>query len=150
MGYYDVDKSAANAPNTQTVAQPGYNASPEYVVSALPWVTTSVLTSGSTFEYKLPYVAKYIKVINNGSSGDYIRLGFTKNGVEGNGSSNYVLINGTKDITFDNRVSVFYIRSHTAASPICSLSVGLTAIPSKFAPVLSGSTTGNGSWEGVG
>lgn len=149
MGYYDVDKLGElypPAPSTHTPAQPGYGSVPEYLVSALPYVTASTLTSATTYEYRMPNVTRFITVANQASPGTAVRLGFTKNGVEG---GNYIQIDGGQTVTLELRVSVFYLRPNAGLT--VSLCAGLTAIPSKYAPVLTGSVSGtNGSWQGVG
>jgi hypothetical protein len=149
MGYYDVDKMAElnpPAPSTHTPAQPGYGSVPEYLVSSLPYVTASDLVANTTYEFRLPYVTRFLAIHHHGNSSNHLRIGFTKNGVE-NGYC--YLLDGGAQVTLDLRVTVFYLRADNAAQ--ISFCAGLTAIPAKFAPVLTGSVSGtNGSWPGVG
>lgn len=148
MGYYDVDKSSP-APASHTPAQPGYGSVSEYQVSPLPWCTGSVASSTSVAqEYRLPFVSKRLTIVNHSTAGG-LKVGFTEAGVKG---SNFVLVDpvvGAK-LELDTRVSVFYVLGVTGASTY-SIFAGLTAIPSKYAPVLTGSVSGtNGSWQGIG
>jgi hypothetical protein len=150
MGYYDVDKSAVYAPATQAAPEPGYGSVPEYLVSSLPWLTASVVTSGSTQSYEFPKVTRYVQVINYGSASQFVKLGFTANGVAG---TNYVKVAGGANVKFDLRVKEAFIRSDDVLSSSISYSLlaGLTTIPIKFAPTLTGSvSSSNGSWVGVG
>lgn len=144
--YFDVDKTPP--PRSMAVAEPGYGAVPEYQVSSLPWVTSSTATAATTIGFTLPKVASFIQLLNNGSPGQFIRLGFTKNGVE---NANYIRVDGSSSIKLDLRVRDVFVRSDAGASPSFSLIAGLTMIPSRFAPVLTGSVSSSqGYWEGVG
>lgn len=147
-GYFDVDKITPT-PSTHTPAQPGYGSVPEYQASGVPWVTGSVASSTSVVqEYRFPNVTKRITVRNHSTAGG-IRVGFTSNGVQG---SNYILVDNVvgASIDLDVRVASLYILGVTAPSTY-SIFAGLTAIPAKHAPVLTGSVSGtNGAWQGVG
>ena len=151
MSYYDVDKLSP-APSTHTPAQPGYGSVSEYMVAPLPWCTGSVASSiTAVHEYEFPFVTSHVTVRNH-STGGGIRVGFTRNGVTGSGGSNYFLIDAVvgAQLDIDVRVSSIYILG-TGGSSTYSIFAGLTAIPAKFAPVLTGSVSGtNGSWQGIG
>jgi hypothetical protein len=149
MGYYDVDKLGElypPAPSTHTPAQPGYGSVPEYLVSSLPYVSASDLVANTTYEIRLPYVSRFLVIGNHGGTGTHLRVGFTKNGVE---NGKYFQLDGGDKVQLDLRVSVFYLRpENNITATFCA---GLTAIPAKYAPVLTGSVSGtNGAWQGVG
>lgn len=148
MGYFDVDKQTENAPRSQAAPEPGYGHVPEYQVSSLPWVTGSVASSITTVQnYEFPYVTSHIHLRNHGSTAQGVRVGFTRAGVTG---SNYVLVAGGTNIDLDVRVKSLFILGDGTASTY-SLCAGLTMIPSRFAPTLTGSVSAShGTWQGVG
>ncbi len=148
MGYYDVDKFTP-APSTHGAAQPGYGAVAEYQAAGVPWVTGSVSSSTSVVqEYNFPNVTKKITVRNHSTAGS-LRVGFTRNGVQG---SNYFLVDNVvgASVELDVRVTSLFVLGVTGVSTY-SIFAGLTGIPAKNAPVLTGSVSGtNGAWQGVG
>ena len=127
----------------------GYNSMTEFMGSGLPWVTSSIATGGTTFQYSFPKIAKRIRVQNHETSaGKHLRVGFTKNGVE---NSNYFLVDGGKEFTFDVRVKEIFVRANSDLdSPQFSLFAELTMIDTVQMPVLTGSIDGTVFWEGVG
>lgn len=147
-GYYDVDKTTP-APSFTTPAQPGYGAVSEFQASGIPWVTGSVVSSTSVVnEHNFPFVTKNV-TIRNHSTGGGLKVGFTRNGVQG---GNFILVDNVVGATLDLdvRVTALFILGVTGASTY-SVYAGLTPIPAKHAPVLTGSVSGtNGSWQGVG
>lgn len=147
-GYFDVDKITPT-PSTHTPAQPGYGSVAEYQAAGVPWVTGSVASSTSVpTEYNFPYVTKKITIRNHTSAGG-LKVGFTRAGVLG---SNFILVDAVVGATLDldTRVTVLYILGVTGVSSY-SIFAGLTAIPAKHAPVLTGSVSAsNGAWQGVG
>lgn len=147
MTYYDVDKTTPT-PSTHTPAQPGYGSVSEYQASGIPWVTGSVVSSPSVVQgYEFPYVTKRIHVRNHASPGTGLRVGFTQAGTTG---SNFVLVDGGQTFDVDVRTRCLFVLGNNG-SPSYSIFAGLTAIPSKHAPVLTGSSsTAYGSWQGVG
>lgn len=146
-GYYDQDKSDPGVQGAQSFPEPGYGAVSEYMVSSLPWVTHSQVSTGATAEYNFPHVARYLQITNNATAGQYLYVGFTKNGVEG---GNYYSLNGGQNVRLDLRVKNVFLRAPSNNIDFCLLA-GLTMIPAKFAPTLTGSvSTAVGKWEGVG
>jgi hypothetical protein len=125
MEYFDVDKEDDFAPLEQSVARPGSLAVAEYLVSPLPWVVTDTVISGSTLSYRFPRVTSYIYVVNNGSASQMMKIGFTKDGVEG---SDHVKLYGGHDIKLNFRLEDLYLRSDDVLSSSVefSLEAGLT------------------------
>ena len=151
-GYYDVDKQSENAPRSSAAPEPGLGAVSEYQVSALPYATSSQANTGVTYNISFPKVTSWIVIKNHGTATEHIRLGFTKNGVEG---GNHIRIDGgtgaASNPTYYLRVKEVFIRSDSGASPGFSLLAGLTMIPTKFMPTLTGSVSSSqGYWDGVG
>lgn len=113
----------------------GLNNVAEYMASGLPWVTSSV-ASTSPYTYNFPYVTSTIQVQNSGSMP--LRLGFTQNGV--NGSNFYVVPSGGS-LELDVRVITLYVRAESGTTNY-SIFAGLTQIPTRGFPVLTGSAAG--------
>ena len=134
----------------------GLNYATEFQISGLPYVTSSFVT-GSSFTtasnmliVNFPYVAKHISVYNYAaSSGSYLRVGFTSNGVFSGG--NYFKVPGGGVVQEDLRIKSLFIMCDGAYNISCSVLAGLTNIPNRFMPVLTGTLPdGSSSWDGVG
>jgi hypothetical protein len=130
----------------------GLNNAAEFQSSALPYVTSSQAMSATTYRYDFDKITRFIFIKNHGANGESIRVGFTKNGVEG---GNYYIVDGSTNVgteaSFELRVKQLFIRSHTAAAPHFSLMVGLTNIDASMMPQLSGTLDdGSAGWTGIG
>jgi hypothetical protein len=129
----------------------GLNNTAEFVTSALPWVITGTTSGTDVITYNLPKITKNLIVANNASAGNYLRLGFTENGVNGIEDKYYFNIDGGKTIALDVRVKVINIRADVSGSLGFSVYAGLTTIDSIMMPLLSGSHVVHGDgWVGVG
>lgn len=122
--------------------KPGPNSTSEYLVSAIPWVTSS-LVSGIQ-RYSFPYVTSFFIVKNVASTtSSSIRCGFTQNGVS-DLAGNYVIINQGSTFNTEFRVKELFV---SASSPTTvTVCAGLTRISANMFPFLSAS---NGD-QGVG
>ena len=127
----------------------GYNSVTEFMGSGLPWVTSSIASGGTTYNYQFQKITKRLSVWNHETSaGKHIRVAFTKNGVE---KSNYFLVDGGQTFEFDARVKEVFIRSNdNSDSPLFSLYAELIGIDADQMPILTGSINGTTFWEGVG
>jgi hypothetical protein len=127
----------------------GFGATAEYMTSALPWVSGSIVTSTSApMRVNFPKVTKYIKVRADQAN---VRVGFTANGING---TNYFLVTSGTVETFDVRVKEVYLRAH-AGTGLVDVFAGLTLIPERQMSLLTGSAALTGSiagagWSGVG
>jgi hypothetical protein len=129
----------------------GLNNTAEFVTSALPWVITGTTSGTDVITYNLPKITKNLIVANNASAGDYLRLGFTENGVNGVEDNYYFNIDGGQTITLDVRVKAICVRADASGSLDFSVYAGLTTIDSIMMPLLSGSHAVYGDgWAGVG
>lgn len=124
---------------------PGFGSVPEFMVSALPW-TTSSYASTSPQRWDLPFVSKNVKIRNLDGSNP-LAIGWTRNGVSG---TNRFLVPAGASEEFDVRIKEIYVLG-VSGSVEYSLYAGLTHIAARYMPLLSG-TLGDGSpgWEGVG
>ena len=123
---------------------PGVNNAPEYIVSAFPWVSSSVDVS-TVQKIEFPNVTKYFKIANTGA-GD-VAVGFTETGTTGD--HKFIIRSGSTE-TFDLRIREIWI-SGSAGSTVDILG-GLTSIPRRNYQKLTGSNPPpEGTWylEGI-
>lgn len=128
----------------------GYAA--EFQSSALPWTTSSQAMTGVTYRLDFPKVTRFITIKNHGGATEHLRLGFTRNGVEG-GNCFRILgsANGTPESSFELRVKEIYLRADGAVSPHYSILAGLTNIDASQMSELTGTfSSGDPGWSGVG
>lgn len=123
---------------------PGLGATSEYMASALPWMTSSVLLTGETKEYNFDFVSKWV-MVKNQSAGTTINVGVTRNGVQG---SNYFTLIGGESVNLDWRLVKLYV-SASVGAPSVAVIAGLTTIPLRQAGGLQ-MLTGSNQWNGVG
>ena len=124
----------------------GFGSVPEFLVSALPWVTSSTANT-DTQRWDLPKVSRTVTIRNLNPSGSILAIAWTKNGAKG---TNRFVIPGNSSETFDVRVKEIHIIA-VLGTPAYSLHAGLTMIPCRFMPQLSGTLdTGTPGWDGVG
>lgn len=114
----------------------GLNNVGEYQTSGLPWVTSSNTTDAPTV-IDFPFVTNQITF--KATSGT-VRFGFTRNGVNG---SNFFTLAPSQSHTMDIRCKQLFIRSNTVGTASYEIMAGLTGIPWKNFPVLTGSATYN-------
>lgn len=118
---------------------------PSYQLSALPYVTSSVINGGEIHRYDFPYVTRFIDVVNRGAMAtDKIALGFTENGITKSG--NFVTLDQGASVNEEIRTTMLFISCSAGTNVDYQLFCGLTTIPQKNFLTLSGS---NGH-EGVG
>lgn len=125
----------------------GFNMVPEYQVSALPWMISSIVTNGTFAAYEFSHFTKWI-VVKNTLAGSTVRVAVTLNGFNTNNSNYFDLIGG-ESITLDWRVKRLFA-SGSVGSPSVSVIAGLTMISGKQWPYITGSVNGTSSWNGVG
>lgn len=128
----------------------GFFGSNEYVASPLPWALTDYTSGTSVNAVSFHKVTKNITVHNHGATGEFIRIGFSKNGVNAVGDDYYFLLNGGKELYLDVRVIELFIRADTSNSIRYSVYAGLTLINQEQMPLLTGSYNGTNIWDGVG
>ena len=130
---------------TLQIPIPGFGATAEYQVPGLPFATASNATNTAK-SIDFPFVTRTITISNAGSSGQYLYVGFTKNGVNG---GNHFELNGGAVVQLELRVKQLWVLAPTAVN--FSLLAGLTAIPSSQMLTLTGSTGSSElGWPGIG
>ena len=97
-------------------------------MSALPYVTSSVISVGEVHRYDFPFVTRFIDVCNRGSGAtDAIAIGFTENGVLNTG--NYVTIDRNASVNEEIRTTTLFISCSAGTSVSYQLFCGLTVVP---------------------
>ena len=116
---------------------PGYNWAAEFAVSAIPWVTSSVLIGSECRKIAFYGITKEVVVKN--LSGSALQVGFTFNGAQG---SNNISLQAGESFAATVRVKELYVFG--TGNSFCVFA-GLTGILAQMMPPLTGS-----SIDGVG
>lgn len=109
--------------------EPGFNFTPAYQISGLPYVTSSTATASPPYRVTFPYVTKFITIRADGAA---LHIGFTANGTLG---TNYFVVGNNEVLTMEVRVKEMYISGSSAFHLIA----GLTGIPTASIPTLTSS-----------
>lgn len=118
---------------------PGVNHAPEYLVSGVPWVTSS-LDAGSVKRIEFPNVTRFFKVSNTGGSS--VSVGFTESGVAGD--HGFAVRTGETE-HFELRVREIWISGSVGGT--VDIIGGLTSIPRKnYQPLTGANPPPDGSW----
>ena len=120
----------------------GLGNSAAYQVSGKPYAFTGAapVNTGDPTEIAFPTVTKQITFINNGATGEDIKIGFSHAGVDGSGTTaNYILVQPLADggvpITLDTKITKLYIISHNDSHTAAySLYAALTGVPDEDLP----------------
>ncbi len=112
----------------------GPNFVPEYQVSSLPWVTASSVSTGVVKEHAFDFVSRFL-VIKNTDAAANLSVAFTPTGAANNKA--FVLTPGEK-LEVEVRTKAIYL-STAAASVTYQILAGLTQIPARNFPALTGS-----------
>lgn len=141
----------------------GPNNVPSYLISGLPFVTSSAAdeldgSAGNVVKVEFPYVTSEIAVTTFSTSSGVIRMGFTENGVKGTETHSYITIPvvANRPVTtppFSLRCKEIYLRADGSYTSGFSVYASLTGIDKSLLPILTGSVTdpsGQIEWSGVG
>jgi len=117
--------------------QNGEYYAPAYQVSALPYLSSSIISAGNVHKYEFPYVTKFINVVNRGANvGDKLALAFTENGLR---TGNYITLDQGVAVDQEIRTSVLFISGSSGTTIDYQIFCGLTTIPTKNFLTLTGS-----------
>ncbi len=124
----------------------GEYSSTSYQISALPYVSSSIIMPGEIHKYEFDYVTKFIRVTNQGTNvDDKLAIGFTERGLSTN-VNNYISLLQGNSIREEIRTTTLYVSCSNGTNVNYQLFCGLTNIPSKHFLQITGS---NGH-QGVG
>lgn len=121
-----------------TFSSPGAGALSEYMISAIPWVTSSQIPSGIV-EINFSNVTSFFAVKN--TSANNINVSFTRNGFN---TGNFFTVASTEVFTADLRVKTLFLSSSLTSS--YQLIAGVTTIPASNFPNLTGSVNPPNGW----
>ena len=110
---------------------------PAYQISATPFVTSSVVTLGSTTQINFDTVTKFFSVKNNGAPTSVIAVAFTQNGLKTT-NANFFVLSGSETLTADIRTDRLFV-SGVVGSSNFSVLAGLTQVPVKNFLTITGS-----------
>lgn len=117
----------------------GEYASGAYQISALPYVTSSIISVGQVHRYDFPYVTKFITIVNRGVDvDDTLAVAFTENGLKPT-SRNYFTLDKSETINQELRTTALFISCSSGTSVDYQLLCGLTNIPAKNFLTITGS-----------
>lgn len=117
--------------------QNGEHYAPAYQVSALPYLSSSMISVGAIHRYDFPLVTRFVNVVNRGSnSADKIALSFTENGFR---TGNYITLDQGVSVDQEVRTSALYISCSGGTNVDYQVFCGLTTIPAKNFLMLTGS-----------
>ena len=115
-----------------------YNVS-AYQMSALPYVTSSIISQGEVHRYDFPFVTRFIDVLNRGSGPtDAIAIGFTENGIRSD-VGNYITLDRGVSVNEELRTTTLFVSCSSGSNVAYQVLCGLTTIPAKFFLPLSAS-----------
>lgn len=113
--------------------------SPAYQVSALPYLTSSVITNGAVHTHEFPFVTKFVTIANKGTNAsDKICLAFTERGLKPT-VGNYITLEQGETVSHEVRTNVLFVSCSYGTSVDYQLYCGLTTIPARNFLVLSAS-----------
>jgi hypothetical protein len=104
-------------------------------MSALPYVTSSLISSGQVHRYDFPFVTRFIDVTNRDTSGS-IAVGFTLNGLS---KGNYVTLDSKVTMNEEIRTTTLFISCSAGTNVQYQLFCGLTTIPAANFLTITGS-----------
>ena len=117
----------------------GEYATPAYQISALPYLSSSIISQGQVHKYEFPYVTRFINVVNRGSViSDKITLAFTERGLQPT-VANYITLDQGDTVHQEVRTTVMFISCSAGSSVDYQIFCGLTNVPSKNFLILTGS-----------
>ena len=110
---------------------PGLGHVPAYLISAVPYVTSSISvenSSGTPTKISFPYVTKFVRV-ENIDQNNHLRVGFSENGVKANPATkaHYFELEPSGSLSLDVRVSELFLLGHTGTST-AQVAAGMTGV----------------------
>lgn len=115
-----------------------------YQMSALPYVSSSVINLGEVHRYDFQYVTRFIDICNRGPGpNDTIAISFTENGLK---TGNYITLDRGASVNEEIRTTTLFVSCSNGTNVNYQVLCGLTTIPARNFLALSAS---NGH-QGVG
>ncbi len=122
----------------------GEYATPAYQISALPYLSSSIISQGQIHKYEFPYVTRFINIVNRGAmANDKIALAFTERGLQST-VANYITLDQGDTVHEEIRTTALFISCSAGSTVDYQVFCGLTNIPSKNFLILTGSNGHSG------
>jgi hypothetical protein len=119
---------------------------PAYQMSAVPFVTSSVIQTGEIIEIIFPQVTRFFNIQNLGTnSTDEIAIAFTLNGLK-TANSNFISLGKSASLKEEIRTDRLFVSCSYGSSIKFQLIAGLTNISSAQFQTITGSS----GYSGVG
>jgi hypothetical protein len=115
---------------------PGYNFTPAYQMSGIPYVTSSVATTGVT-HISFDRVTRFLTVKNTNSTTSQINVAFTQNGL---GNYHWFPLKNGESFSAELRIKDLFITCISGTTSEYSVLGGMTTINARDFPILSGSS----------
>lgn len=119
----------------------------EFMVSSLPYLTSSSTTLGGIVEVGFQNFTKFVVVKNASTGSEVLAVGVTRNGVIG---SNHVKLSAGESLSVDWRLKSLWLSGSSGTTISFSVVAGLTGIDASRYPPITGSAHASGSYSGIG
>jgi hypothetical protein len=116
--------------------KPGISAVPEYRISSIPYLTSSLevpASTGSPIVVEFPHVTRFLMITNTVPASEPsapLRFAFSENGVLGVEQNNFIVLDNKESFEAEMRVSRLYLVGDTTLASSASVVAGLTMIES--------------------
>lgn len=121
-----------------TITGPGPGSLSEYMISGIPWVTSSQVPVG-ILNVNFLNVTSFFTIKN--ASANTIKVAFTENGFK---TGNYFSLASNEVFSGDLRVKTLFLSSSSTSN--FELVAGITSIPASNFPNLTGSNNPGNGW----
>lgn len=112
---------------------------PAYSLSAIPYMSASIISLGEIHQYTLPYVSRFISVQNRGvGTNDEIAYAFTLNGLKSQ-FSNFNTLGQGDSFTGELRTVQLFISCSHGSNVKYQVLFGMTDIPYRNFLLITGS-----------
>lgn len=115
--------------------KPGLGNTNSYQVSAIPWVSSSIVvpaTGNQPIEINFPYVTRGIIVKHTAFTATNLKVGFSAAGVSS--GTNYFSLSSGESLSAEWKVTRIFLLADAATQVTASVVVGLTHIPASELP----------------
>lgn len=117
----------------------GSEYTPAYIISGVPFVTSSTVGIGKGWSVSFPTVTRTLTLKND--SGGNLAVAFSANGLKA-ANSNYFTLFASESFSGELRIKELFLSGSGPGTSAFSIIAGLTTIHSTMFPTLTGSDAG--------
>lgn len=117
----------------------GSEHAPAYLISGIPFVTSSLITLGQITQIHFPTVTRNVTVKNESSG--LLAVAFTENGLKP-ANSNFLRLALSESFSDELRIKDIFLSGSSGTSLNFTVIAGLTTIHESMFPTLTGSISG--------